>query len=57
MRTLIGDAAIPLERARRSVSAALAAELGLGERLVGREGATAEDADGASAAAELRNTA
>ena len=34
VRTLIGDAAIPLERARRSVSAALGAELGLGECLV-----------------------
>ncbi len=30
IRTLIGDPAIPLERARRSVSAALARELGLG---------------------------
>ena len=34
IRTLIGDRAIPLERARRSVSAALARELGLdGEQL------------------------
>ncbi len=34
IRTLIGDRAIPLERAQRSVSAALARELGLeGERL------------------------
>ena len=32
--TLIGDSTIPLERARKSVSASLAAELGLGERLV-----------------------
>jgi AcrR family transcriptional regulator len=30
VRTLIGDSAIPLERARRSVGAALARELGLG---------------------------
>jgi AcrR family transcriptional regulator len=30
IRTLIGDGGIPLERARRSVSAALARELGLG---------------------------
>ena len=37
MRTLIGDPAIPLERARRAVSAALARELGLdGEQLVER---------------------
>jgi AcrR family transcriptional regulator len=35
VRTLIGDSTIPLERARRSVSAALARDLGLGERLVG----------------------
>jgi AcrR family transcriptional regulator len=34
VRTLIGDASIPLARARRSVCAALARELGLGERLV-----------------------
>jgi AcrR family transcriptional regulator len=34
VRTLIGDSTIPLERARRSVAASLAAELGLGERLV-----------------------
>ena len=34
MRTLIGDSTIPLERARRAVAAALAGELGLGERLV-----------------------
>jgi AcrR family transcriptional regulator len=33
VRTLIGDATIPLERARRSVSSALARDLGLGERL------------------------
>jgi hypothetical protein len=34
VRTLIGDSTISLERARRSVQAALARELGLGERLV-----------------------
>jgi hypothetical protein len=34
VRTLIGDARIPLERARRSVEASLARDLGLGERLV-----------------------
>lgn len=34
VRTLIGDPAIPLERARRAVTAGLARDLGLGERLV-----------------------
>ncbi len=34
IRTLIGDSAIPLERAQRSVQTALARELGLGEQLV-----------------------
>lgn len=34
VRTLIGDPAVPLERARRAVSGALARDLGLGERLV-----------------------
>ena len=60
VRTLIGDATIPLQRARRSVSAALAAELGLGERLVSGHGAAAADADRASGgdgAADLRSTA
>jgi AcrR family transcriptional regulator len=33
IRTLIGDRMIPLERAQRSVSCALARELGLGEQL------------------------
>jgi AcrR family transcriptional regulator len=33
VRTLIGDSAIPLERARSSVRSALAQDLGLGERL------------------------
>ena len=33
VRTLIGDGAIPLERARRAVSSALARDLGLGETL------------------------
>jgi AcrR family transcriptional regulator len=33
VRTLIGDSAIPLERARSSVRSALARDLGLGERL------------------------
>jgi AcrR family transcriptional regulator len=34
IRTLIGDPAVPLERARRAVAAGLARDLGLGERLV-----------------------
>lgn len=34
VRTLIGDSTIPLERARRTVQAALARDLGLGEQLV-----------------------
>jgi AcrR family transcriptional regulator len=38
IRTLIGDSAIPIERARRSVASALARELGLGERLVAERG-------------------
>ena len=33
IRTLIGDSTVPLDRARRAVSGALARELGLGERL------------------------
>jgi AcrR family transcriptional regulator len=36
VRTLIGDRSIPLERARRQVQAALASELGLGERVAKR---------------------
>jgi AcrR family transcriptional regulator len=34
VRTLIGDSAIPLERARSAVRSALAGDLGLGEQLV-----------------------
>jgi AcrR family transcriptional regulator len=37
VRTLIGDAAIPLDRARRAVSSALARDLGVGDRLQARE--------------------
>ncbi|HZE05449.1 MAG TPA: TetR/AcrR family transcriptional regulator [Solirubrobacteraceae bacterium] len=33
VRSLIGDSAVPLERARRAVSASLARDLGVGERL------------------------
>jgi len=36
VRTLIGDSAIPLERARRAVASSLATDLGLGEQLVPR---------------------
>jgi len=35
VRHLIGDSAVPLERARRAVSGSLARDLGLGERLIG----------------------
>jgi AcrR family transcriptional regulator len=38
IRTLIGDGAIPLERARRAVSSALARDLGLGDTLTGGSG-------------------
>jgi AcrR family transcriptional regulator len=48
VRTLIGDSTIPLQRARRAVAAFLAAELGLGERLVAQ---TTEPAPSASRAA------
>jgi AcrR family transcriptional regulator len=34
VRTLVGDPMVPLERARRAVSSALARDLGLGEQLV-----------------------
>ena len=33
VRTLIGDSAIPLERARRAVGAVLARDLGIGDQL------------------------
>jgi hypothetical protein len=39
VRNLIGDSTISLDRARRSVSSALARDLGLGEQLVPRDGA------------------
>jgi AcrR family transcriptional regulator len=39
VRTLIGDATMPLERARRAVASSLAQDLGLGEQLIrGRAG-------------------
>lgn len=40
VRNLIGDSTISLQRARQSVSAALARELGLGERLVPAQAVT-----------------
>jgi hypothetical protein len=36
IRTLIGDSGVPLQRARTSVAATLARDLGLGEQLVPR---------------------
>jgi AcrR family transcriptional regulator len=44
IRTLIGDGAIPLERATRAVSNALARDLGLGESLTGQAGEPARKA-------------
>jgi len=51
IRTLIGDGAIPLERARRAVSSALAADLGLGETLTARLGAASQAGEPARKAA------
>ncbi len=42
VRTLIGDATLPLDRARRAVDSSLAHELGLGERLVAGAAAVGE---------------
>ena len=42
IRTLIGDSTIPLERSRRAVAAALALDLGLGERLVEPDAAVSD---------------
>ena len=42
VRNLIGDSTMSLERARRSVAAALARDLGLGEQLVTRAGTPAD---------------
>ncbi|MGZ4191581.1 MAG: TetR/AcrR family transcriptional regulator [Solirubrobacteraceae bacterium] len=56
VRTLIGDSTIPLERARRSVSAWLAGELGLGERLATTGGAAAADDGAAGLRTDLRST-
>jgi AcrR family transcriptional regulator len=51
VRTLIGDSTIPLERARRSVAASLARDLGLGEQLVPRQQGR-EEAAGTRAAGQ-----
>ena len=52
IRALIGDWAVPIERARRDVAAALAARLGVGEWLVGESPAqTGEPAPSAARAA------
>jgi AcrR family transcriptional regulator len=48
VRTLIGDSAIPLERARRAVACALASELGLGEGLVAHTGDPSPSAERAA---------
>jgi hypothetical protein len=48
LRTLIGDSAIPLARARSAVRSALAQDLGLGERLVGRPTVAGTRASGAA---------
>ena len=44
IRTLIGDGAVPLERARDAVSSALARDLGLGEMLTAQAGEPAPSA-------------
>ncbi len=54
VRTLIGDPAIPLERARRAVAASLAADLGLGERLMPGQAATRAPSNAAAAARPVR---
>jgi AcrR family transcriptional regulator len=51
IRTLIGDSAVSIERARGAVGGALARELGLGEWLVAERGQTAEPAPSAARAA------
>jgi hypothetical protein len=52
IRTLIGDSAVSIDRARRAVGAALAAKLGVGEWLVGESaGQTGEPAPSAARAA------
>jgi AcrR family transcriptional regulator len=49
IRTLIGDGAVPLERARNAVSSALARDLGLGEALTAQAGEPAPSAARAAA--------
>jgi AcrR family transcriptional regulator len=50
-RTLIGDGALPLDRARRAVAGSLARDLGLGDVLVPNEGQAGEPAPSAARAA------
>jgi AcrR family transcriptional regulator len=51
IRTLIGDGAVPLERARQAVSNALARDLGLGETLTAEAGPTSQAGEPARNAA------
>ena len=51
VRTLIGDGAVPLERAREAVSTALARDLGLGETLTAGTGAASQAGEPARKAA------
>jgi AcrR family transcriptional regulator len=51
IRTLIGDSAVSIERARGAVGGALARELGLGEWLVAQRGQTGAPAPSAARAA------
>jgi BetI-type transcriptional repressor, C-terminal len=50
-RTLIGDGALPLDRARRAVAGSLARDLGLGDVLVPNEAQAGEPAPRAARAA------
>jgi len=51
VRKLIGDGAVPLERARRAITSALARDLGLGETLTSAAGQAGEPARKAARAA------
>jgi AcrR family transcriptional regulator len=57
VRNLIGDSQMPLERAQRAVSAQLARDLGLGERLVPAAQASAAQASPAQASESARSAA
>jgi AcrR family transcriptional regulator len=54
VRTLIGDSQMPLERAHRAITAQLARDLGLGERLVPGDQARAGDSERSAARAASR---